>query len=96
MSLFLSSFISSEGIPKEFPRNKGTEEDFKFFPKFSWAPFDLCNQFLFSLFGCQQAQSKQPTATAMMTGLKGDEIGASVAPCKQHYTRVRVDGATVL
>jgi len=35
-----------------------------------------------------------PTAT-MMTSLKADKIGASVAPGKKHCNRVRVDGATV-
>jgi len=54
------------------------------------------NKFLFSLFNCQQIQSKQPTAATMVTGLKGDEMGASVAPVKQNYSRVRVVGANVV
>jgi len=54
------------------------------------------NRFLFSLFGCQQTQSKQPTAAKMVTGSKGDEMGASVAPGKKHCSGVRVDGANVV
>jgi len=52
---------------------------------------------LFRSFGRQQIQSKQPmTSTTMITSLEVDEIGASVAPGKNHYSRVRVDGANVL
>jgi len=40
-------------------------------------------------FGRQQTQSKQPMAnTTMITSVEGDEMGASVAPGKKHYSRV--------
>jgi len=46
----------------------------------------------FTLFGRQQTQSKQPMAsTTMITSLKADETGASVAPGKKHHSGVRVD-----
>jgi len=32
----------------------------------------------------------------MVTGSKGCEMGASAAPGKKHYSRVRVAGATVV
>jgi len=50
------------------------------------------NQFAFSLFRCQQTQSKEPTATSttMATGLKGGEIGASVVSGKKLDSRVTV------
>jgi len=46
----------------------------------------------FTLFCRQQTQSKQPMAsTTMITSLKADETGASVAPGKKHHSGVRVD-----
>ena len=42
-------------------------------------------------------QAKNTTVgLELMASLEADEIGASVAPGKNHYSRVRVDGANVL
>jgi len=48
---------------------------------------------------CEQVwhQAKNTTVgSELMASLEADEIGASVAPGKNHYSRVRVDGANVL